>query len=198
MISVEYAKRSNISRFATIARAGVTYLATTSLAVAQTAALPTGGRVSSGSATIQQPTGSTMVVRQTSQNAVIDWNSFSIGQSNSVTFQQPTSSSSVLNRVTGDTTSVIAGKLSGNGRVYLVNPNGIAITPTGAVDIGGGFIASSLDISDQDFNNGALSFRGKGASASVSNAGQIRADANGFVSLLGGSVSNAGTVSTLR
>ena len=43
-------------------------------------------------------------------------------------------------------------QLQANGQVYLVNPNGIAITPTGAVQVGGGFVASTLGIADSDFN----------------------------------------------
>ena len=82
-----------------------------------------------------------------------------------------------------------------NGQVYLVNPNGIAITKTGAVQVGGGFVASTLGIADNDFNKGNLNFVGKGASAGVSNAGSIAAAAGGFVGLIGGTVSNSGVVS---
>ena len=93
---------------------------------------------------------------QTSPRAIVNWGSFSIGQGNGVTFDQPNASSAILNRVTGSTTSTIAGQLQANGQVYLVNPNGIAITPTGAVRVGGGFVASTLGISDSDFNAGNL------------------------------------------
>jgi filamentous hemagglutinin family protein len=121
--------------------------------------------------------------------------SFSIGQGAGVTFNQPSSSSAILNRVTGSTTSTIGGQLQANGQVYLVNPNGIAITKTGAVQVGGGFVASTLGVADNDFNNGSLNFVGKGASAGVSNAGSIVAAPGGFVGLLGGTVANSGVVS---
>ena len=134
-------------------------------------------------------------LRRRVSRAIVNWNSFSIGQSNSVVFQQPGASAAILNRVTGSTPSTIAGALQANGQVYLINPNGIAITSTGLVSVGGGFVASTLDIADDDFNAGRLTFRGNGASARVSNAGKIETGSGGFVGLLGGTVSNSGTIS---
>ena len=156
--------------------------------------LPSHGVVTSGAASIGQSGGS-MTVNQTSPRAIVNWGSFSIGPANGVTFSQPNSSSAILNRVTGSTTSTIAGRLQANGQVYLVNPNGIAITKTGAVQTGGGFVASTLGIADSDFNKGNLNFVGNGASAGVSNAGSITAAPGGFVGLLGGTVANSGVVS---
>ena len=138
--------------------------------------LPSHGVVTSGAASIGQSGGS-MTVNQTSPRAIVNWGSFSIGPANGVTFSQPSASSAILNRVTGSTTSTIAGQLQANGQVYLVNPNGIAITKTGAVQTGGGFVASTLGIADSDFNKGNLNFVGNGASAGVSNAGSIAASA---------------------
>jgi filamentous hemagglutinin family protein len=156
--------------------------------------LPSHGVVMSGVASIGQ-SGANMTVNQASPRAIVNWGSFSIGPANGVTFDQPSASSAILNRVTGSTTSTIAGQLQANGQVYLVNPNGIAITKSGAVQVGGGFVASTLGITDDDFNKGNLNFVGNGASAGVSNAGSIAAAAGGFVGLLGGTVSNAGVVS---
>ncbi len=157
--------------------------------------LPTQGVVAPGGAASIQHSGANLSVTQTSQRAIINWDSFSIGQGNGVTFDQPRASSAILNRVTGSTTSTIAGQLQANGQVYLVNPNGIAITPTGSVRVGGGFVASTLGITDDNINNGDLSFTGNGASAAVSNAGSITAAPGGFVGLLGGSVANSGSIS---
>jgi filamentous hemagglutinin family protein len=157
--------------------------------------LPQGGFVVGGSATISQPSAGALNINQSSQRAIINWNSFSVGQPNSVNFSQPNSSASILNRVTGSTPSSIAGQINANGQVYLVNPNGIAITPSGTVTVGGGFVASTLDIANSDFMAGNLLFRGNGASAGVSNQGAINAANGGFVALLGGMVSNTGTIS---
>ncbi len=158
-------------------------------------ALPRGGAVASGSASISSPSANSLTVTQTSQRAIVNWDSFSIGSQNSVTFTQPNASAAILNRVTGDTPTSIAGQINANGQVYLVNPNGIAITSSGAVNVGGGFVASTLGIADNAFNSGNLSFTGNGASAKVTNAGSIAAGSSGFVGLLGGAVANSGTIS---
>ncbi|MGA2293162.1 filamentous hemagglutinin N-terminal domain-containing protein [Bradyrhizobium sp.] len=164
-------------------------------AVQAQAVLPQGGGVVSGQASIAAPSANALTITQNSSKAIIEWSGFSVGQGGSVNFIQPNTSSAILNRVTGSTSSTIAGAITGNGQVFLVNPNGIAITSTGTVQVGGGFIASTLDIGNADFNSGNLSFVGKGASASISNAGTISSAPHGFVGLIGGTVSNSGTIS---
>ena len=156
--------------------------------------LPQGGSVTAGAASIAAPANNRLTITQSSPNAVINWNSFSVGQPNTVTFNQPSSSSAILNRVTGNTSSTIAGTIQANGQVYLVNPNGIAITPSGTVNVGGGFVASTLGISDHDFVSGKRTFTGNGSSAAISNAGRINVGRGGFVALLGGAVSNTGRI----
>ena len=138
------------------------------------AVVPTGGVVVSGAATVGTSSNGNLTINQSSPKAIIEWKDFSIGRPNSVTIQQPGSAAAVLNRATGATPSTIAGQLSANGQVYLVNPNGIAITPSGSVSVGGGFVASTLGVLDADFNAGRLNFSGNGASAGVSNQGSIR------------------------
>jgi filamentous hemagglutinin family protein len=156
--------------------------------------LPQGGTVASGQVKIGAPAGNALTINQTSSKAIVDWNSFSVGANASVDIIQPNAGSAILNRVTGTTPSTIAGRITANGQVFLVNPNGIAITPTGSVQVGGGFVASTLDIGNADFNAGNLNFSGKGASAAVSNAGRISAAAGSFVGLIGGAVANSGTI----
>src|SRR3546814_1623952 len=92
-----------------------------------------------------------MTVTQSSDRAVINWQSFSIGEGSRVDIRQPDARSALLNRVTGDTTSTIAGSLNANGQVFLINPNGIQITATGTVRAAG-FVASTLDIGDDDLD----------------------------------------------
>jgi filamentous hemagglutinin family protein len=104
--------------------------------------LPHSGSIAAGSATIGTPANNGQTITETAPNAVINWNSFSVGQPNSVTFVQPGSSSAILNRVTGGTPSTIAGQLNANDQVYLVNPNGIAITKSGTVSVRGGFVTT--------------------------------------------------------
>jgi len=156
--------------------------------------LPAGGQVAAGSATITS-SGGQMIVSQSSQRAVIDWGSFNVGQQSAVTFDMPGTSAAVLNRVTGATPTTIAGKLTANGQVFLVNPNGIAITGSGAVKVGGGFTASTLDLGNDDFMRGNLTFSGT-SSARITHAGQIEAGEGGFAALLAqGGIDNSGLIS---
>ncbi len=160
---------------------------------AQAQTLPTGASVAAGSVAIAK-TPTTMTVTQGSQSAIVNYQSFSIGKSGAVTFVQPNATAEILNRVTGSTSSVIAGTLTANGVVYLVNPNGIAITQSGVVNVGGGFVASTLAITDDDFRKARKSFYGAGSSAGVANAGLITVGRGGYAALLGGQVSNAGLI----
>ncbi|GBU17865.1 MULTISPECIES: MBG domain-containing protein [Methylobacterium] len=156
--------------------------------------LPQGGSVAYGSVGIGQPAGNRLSIQQSSQTAIVNWQGFSIGQGARVDISQPNANAAILNRVTGSTPSTIAGQLNANGQVYLVNPNGIAITPTGTVQAGA-FVGSSLDIADDDFKAGRRNFRGNGRSAGVSNAGSIDIAKGGYAALLGGQVDNSGTIS---
>ncbi|NVJ64782.1 MAG: filamentous hemagglutinin N-terminal domain-containing protein, partial [Flavobacteriaceae bacterium] len=155
--------------------------------------LPTGGTVAAGSVSIGT-SGNTTTVTQSSDKAIVNWQGFSVGQGATVNFIQPGASSAILNRVTGATTSTIAGSINANGRVYLINPNGIAITATGSVKVGGGFVGSTLNMSDRDFLDGNLKFDGNGASAGVSNEGVITVGRGGYAALIGGRVKNDGLI----
>ncbi|WP_332676575.1 two-partner secretion domain-containing protein [Brevundimonas sp.] len=156
----------------------------------QAQTLPTGGSVASGGATITAGPG-TMTINQSTQNTVINWQSFSIGSGGSVAFVQPNGSSVALNRVLGPDASAIFGSLTSNGQVFLINPNGVLFGQGSQVNVGG-LVASTLGISDADFMAGHYRFSG-GGSGSVVNEGAIIAD-GGYVALLGGSVSNQGLV----
>jgi filamentous hemagglutinin family protein len=162
---------------------------------ARAESLPTGGHVVSGAVSIGTVQGNTLAIVQSTPSAIVNWNSFSIGQGNTVNIAQPSASSVMLDRVTGNATSTIAGSLNANGQVYLVNPNGIVITSTGAVQIGGGFVASTLNMTDAEFNGARQQFTGNGASAAVSNAGAITIGRGGYAALIGGTVANSGTIS---
>ncbi|HWP95021.1 MAG TPA: filamentous hemagglutinin N-terminal domain-containing protein [Gammaproteobacteria bacterium] len=157
---------------------------------------PTDGTVVAGSATITTPDPNGTVIDQTSQNAIINWGSFSIGAHEYVTFVQPSSSSVVLNRVIGGNPSEIFGALSATGHVYLVNPWGIVFGPSATVDVQG-LVATTLDIADADFMSGHYVFTraaGAPAQASVVNQGSLTAREGGYVVLAGDYVENTGLV----
>lgn len=153
-------------------------------------ALPTGGEVAAGSASISGSAGST-TINQTTQNVSINWQSFNIGKGETVNFAQPNSSAIALNRVLGSDPSSILGNLNANGKVFLINPNGVLFGQSASVNVGG-LVASTLNLSDSDFMSGNYQFAGT-ADGSVVNQGTLNAD-GGYVALLGANVSNQGLI----
>ena len=119
---------SSGKRSSTVNRMGIlfagAFVAQGALAAPATNALPTGGQVVSGQATVSQ-SGNGMTIHQGSDKAILNWESFSIGADASVNFQQPGSDSVALNRVVGSDPSAIYGSLTANGQVFLVNPKGV-------------------------------------------------------------------------
>src|SRR6185437_14995562 len=97
-----------------------------------------------------------------------------------------------LNRVLGADPSIIMGNLSSNGKVFLVNPNGILFGPGAQVNVAG-LVASTLNISDANFMAGQYKFSGAGGGV-VLNRGSINAADGGYVALLGASVGNQGVI----
>jgi len=100
---------------------------------------PTGHTVVNGTATFREA-GNVLKVTN-SPNAVINWQSFSIGANEVTRFIQQSQSSTVLNRVTGSAgtidPSVILGSLRSNGRVYLLNPSGVVFGEGSTVNVAG-------------------------------------------------------------
>ncbi|AHB88570.1 hemagglutinin family protein, partial [Thermosynechococcus sp. NK55a] len=159
-------------------------------------ALPQSPSVMHGQVFFGQSTPHQLHILQGSDKAIINWESFSIGTSEGVFFVQPSATAAALNRVTGLTPSSIAGQLSANGRIFLINPNGIAFLPTAQVDVAG-LVASTLNIQDSDFMRGILRFEqmpGK-PPASVINQGLITAKEAGFAALVAPAVQNSGIIS---
>lgn len=157
------------------------------LASAQT--LPSGGTVTHGQASISQ-SGVRMQVRQTSKNAVLNWNNFSIGKGASVHFEN--AGGATLNRVTGNLPSSIDGRLSATESLYLVNRNGVIVGSEGVINAAG-FMATTLDVRDDEFMaGGGLRFFGD-SRAGIVNLGSIKAE-SGNVALVGHSVRNEGEI----
>ena len=156
-------------------------------------AAPQGGVVSAGQGSITVA-GTTTTVTQQSDRLSVNWDSFGIAANETVRFVQPGTSSIALNRVLGGEASAIYGRLESNGQVFLLNPNGILFGAGSQVSVGG-LVASTLGLADADFLAGRYRFTAAGLSpAAVTNQGQITAADGGYVALLGGRVSNQGTV----
>lgn len=158
---------------------------------------PQGEQVVAGSATVRRTVESDVLkttIRQTSDRAVIDWRKFDIDKNEWVEFRQPGAASVTLNRVTGSERSVIQGLLTGNGQVYLVNPNGILFSKDARVDVAG-LTASTANISNADFMAGRMRFDQPGRpDATVVNEGTITVSEGGLVALAGRQVANHGVI----
>ncbi|MBS0277688.1 MAG: filamentous hemagglutinin N-terminal domain-containing protein [Proteobacteria bacterium] len=168
-----------------------------STVIASTAAMaggPTGGHVAVGSATILNASPTQTVINQSSKKALINWNSFSVSSGSSVQFNQPNNKSLTVNRVTGADASVINGTLQANGNVWLLNANGVLFGKGSQVNVGS-LLATTSDISDDDFKNGNYTFKpSANGNASVVNKGTITVGQGGSVVLSAPQVSNEGVI----
>jgi filamentous hemagglutinin family protein len=168
-------------------------LATTALAAPALAQAPQGGNVVAGQATISQSAARTEV-NQASNRAVIEWRGFDIGPNHQVDIRQPAATSFSLQRVTGADPSAIAGRLTSNGGVALVNPNGIVFHQGAQVDVAS-LIATASDITNQNFMAGRMAFDGRPRpGARVENRGSITVREQGLAALVGPVAANSGTV----
>lgn len=152
-------------------------------------AMPEGGEVVAGEASITV-SGGTMNVQQSTQRAVINFQSFDVASQETVNFHQPNSDAVVLNRVVGSNLSEIHGTINANGQVYLINPNGVLFGNGAQLDVGG-LVVTTLDIADQDFLAGRDTFTGA-AKGTIENRGIINAE--GRVVLLAPEVINRGDI----
>lgn len=155
-------------------------------------ALPTGGNITHGQAQIVQ-SGNTLNINQSTDKLITNWNSFNIGQDATVNFNQPSSNSSALNRVVQNNPSQILGNLNANGKVFLINPSGIVFGENAQINVGS-LVASTLNMSDDDFLAGNFTFKNNpNATASIENYGKIRAQ-GGVVAFIANRVVNHGEV----
>ncbi|MCG3703495.1 filamentous hemagglutinin N-terminal domain-containing protein [Aliarcobacter butzleri] len=152
---------------------------------------PTGGTVVSGNATINQ-NGNTTNINQSSNKAIINWQDFSIKSNETVNFNQPNVNSITLNRVIGNEKSIIDGALNANGQVWLINSNGVLFGKNAKVNTAG-IVASTKDISNEDFNNGNYNFKGN-SNASIVNEGEIKSLTNTHATFIANSVTNKGKI----
>src|SRR5690606_8508836 len=163
-----------------------------SLAASGAHAGPQNGVVTAGQATISTPEANLTQIDQSSQNVSINWDSFDVAAQERVNFNQPSSDAVALNRILTQDPSLILGSITANGRVFLLNPNGMIFGQSARVNVGS-LVASSLDVADAD--DGRYAFSSGGAKrGDVVNQGQLIAADGGSITLLGESVRNAGLI----
>src|SRR5215470_910825 len=165
------------------------------LGLGSAAAGPNGAVVVGGSASVSGQGSANVTINQWSNSAIINWNTFNIGTGERTQFNQPNSSSVVLNRVTGGLgPSMIDGMLTANGKVFIVNRDGM-LFGAGAVVNTAGFLATTSDIKNSDFMAGRYNFNIPGRpDASIVNHGTITATNSGFAALVAPGVRNTGTI----
>ncbi|MDI9408711.1 MAG: filamentous hemagglutinin N-terminal domain-containing protein [Candidatus Pacebacteria bacterium] len=117
-------------------------------------AAPQGGTVEKGSALISTEATAT-IIRQSSDRAVIAWDSFNLSANESVDFIVPNAQGATLNRINDSQPSTISGTITSNGAVYFTNPNGLIFDATSRVTANG-FFAATQTIGDSVFMNSGV------------------------------------------
>lgn len=156
-----------------------------------TFALPVPGNVVNGTVDITTPDASSLNITQTTDKAIVNWNSFNIGAQEKVHFQQP-DAGICLNRIdAANGMSQIAGQLTATGAIILVNGAGMMFSDSASINVGG-LMASVVDIADDAFLNKQMNFDQGSASGSIINNGQIHV--NDIALLFAASVANNGVI----
>ncbi|WP_163381382.1 GLUG motif-containing protein [Cyclobacterium sp. SYSU L10401] len=171
-------------------------LSLTGILLAGTAmAGPSGGTVVDGAADIAGQGSNAVTVNQHSNRAVINWQRFDTQSHQRVEFVQPDVNSIVLNRIISGSPTQFDGSLSANGRVVVMNPNGVVFGQTAQVDVGS-LIATSSHVSTDSFMNDArIRFEAGGDPAgSIVNHGTITVRDAGLVGFVAPHVENTGTI----
>ncbi|MGE3714450.1 MAG: right-handed parallel beta-helix repeat-containing protein, partial [Alphaproteobacteria bacterium] len=190
MKPIRNALTSSSTLYSRIALASVLTLGS----IGQALALPEDPTVVSGNITFNSSDPRHLIIQQLTQRGIIDWRSFNISADEWVQFQQPGATSVTLNRVFGGNPTEILGRLSANGNVMIVNPNGILFGAGSQVDVAG-LVATTADITNANFNAGRYNFDIPGrANASVINHGNITVADKGLVALVAPGVSNTGVI----
>ena len=153
---------------------------------------PTGGKVVGGAGSIVQ-NGAETIIKQQSRLLALDWQTFNVGKDATVLFKQPGVSAIALNRILDQNPSQIFGKINSNGQIFLINTHGIIFGAGAQLNVGG-LVASTLDLTPDDFLKQHFNLDAHGGHAGVVNHGTIAAASGGSVSLIGGNVQNSGLI----
>lgn len=153
---------------------------------------PQGMTVQSGVATATV-SGSQLNIH-TSQNAVLNWQSFNIAPGETTRFHQPGPSSVVWNQIQDQNPSQIFGNLEANGIVVLMNQSGFYFGPDAYVNAAG--LVVSTAVAPVESAAGMFwQFSGAPPRAAIINHGQLSTTRGGSLFLIAEKIENQGTVS---
>src|ERR1700722_13700483 len=163
----------------------------------------------------------TVTIQQTSPQAILNWQTFSLGKKTTAYFNQSAGGNAAntwvaLNRILDPSgvPSLTLGSIKAQGQVYLINQNGIIFGGASQVNVSS-LVAAAASITNAQFSSNGIytpisqgtlgnpSFTGGFEAVSVEAGAQITTNAplkiqdrGGSVILLGGSVENDGSITT--
>jgi filamentous hemagglutinin family protein len=155
---------------------------------------PSGSQVISGQVSIDNSVAGVTKITN-SPGAIIHWQDFNIKKNEITQFIQQNSKSSVLNRIVGGNPTEILGQLISNGKVFLINPNGVVFGSGSSVDTQG-LMVSTLDLSNNDFKNNTFHFIAGSNTGNIRSEGIIHAGADGNILLISPTIENTGSIKT--
>jgi fibronectin-binding autotransporter adhesin len=157
--------------------------------------LPSLKTIDAGSVNVSTSNNS-LNINQSSQQAIISWNSFNVGSSAKVNFNQPSASATTLNKIFDARPSQIFGQINANGKIILQNSAGIYFGPSSTLNVGS-IVATTGTISNQDFLNNKFNFSRNNSTGNIVNEGILKA-IDDFVALLAPNIRNEGLISLKR
>lgn len=149
---------------------------------------PAGLEIKAGSAEITHADGMTQIFA--SDRSILQWHDFSIGENEIVHFIQPNSDSTALNRVIGQSPSQLLGRLEANGKIVLINSNGIVFGKNSSINAAS-LIASTFDVFDSNYLNESLWTLKQSSTAMIESFGKISCKE---VYLIGSQINQNGSI----
>ena len=123
---------------------------------------------------------------------IVDFYKFGVMKGHQLDVVMP-DAARALYRVIGNSRSEIMGTLNSNGSLFLINQNGVLFGQGSEVNVGN-IVASTLNISNDDFMKGNYNFTVGSITGTIENRGVIKAQNEGYIVLLGNTVDNSGTL----
>jgi filamentous hemagglutinin family protein len=155
--------------------------------------LPTGYQSVAGNVGFSQLGNNVLNITTGANSSIANFDTFSVGSNATVNINQPGNNAFLLGKVLGGSLSQIDGTIAGTGNFFLLNPAGVLLSRTASVNLNS-FLASTLNITNQDFLNGNYVLRALNGlpTGAIVNDGLINVSTS--LVFLGGAIKNTGTI----